>query len=155
MTFVPNQSPRIGMSPVVRTVLYSTVIVLLAVAFWRIATSPDRKSKSLTYNEFESQIETDNIRRATFYINESTADLRAVLKDSGERVNVRIAKELIPDLTAGLRKANVPTKFKTGTDLRELFLNLLPMMFMVIFIAGFWFYLRRAIRKRPPSTPGA
>ncbi|HKV05722.1 MAG TPA: ATP-dependent metallopeptidase FtsH/Yme1/Tma family protein [Candidatus Acidoferrales bacterium] len=143
------------MSPVVRTVLYSTVIVLLAVAFWRIATSPDRKSKSLTYNEFESQIETDNIRRATFYINESTADLRAVLKDSGERVNVRIAKELIPDLTAGLRKANVPTKFKTGTDLRELFLNLLPMMFMVIFIAGFWFYLRRAIRKRPPSTPGA
>jgi hypothetical protein len=42
VTFVPDQQPRMGMSPVVRTILFWVLMVVLAAVLWRMAESDER-----------------------------------------------------------------------------------------------------------------
>lgn len=127
-------------------------MLLLAVVLWRMASRPQATVQTVTYNDFVSELEHNNIRSAEFTVDASTATLQGTLKESGEKVEVRIAKELIADLTTQLKAANVPTTFKAGTatDARSTLLNFAPMVLLV----GFWLYLIRAMRKSR-STPSS
>jgi cell division protease FtsH len=153
MTFAPDSPagkpwPRIGTT---RAVFFWLCMILLAVVLWKIYSAPQPKGRELSYSDFQSQVEKQNVRDVTFYLRANTARLEGTLRSSGERFRTVVPKETIPDLTSQLRKQGVNIQVREGNsggDWTAMLLNLLPLVLLVLF----WiFMMRRWSRRQGPQ----
>jgi ATP-dependent Zn protease len=162
VTFVPDQQPRMGVSPVVRTILFWLLMVVLATVLWRMAESDERgragtgdSSTSMSYSDFVSQVDKNNISSVRILESPSTAEVRGQLRQPNASFRVTIPKESIPELTQRLQKQGVSIEVSTARDSswRSTAINLLP----IIIIVALWILSmsRRSGRsmRKPPASP--
>ena len=156
MTLVPNQPQRMGLSPVVRTVLFWLMMIALAVVLWQMSSkSTNTKPRSaMSYSDFMNQVDKNNIASAKLVVSQDTAEIQGQLRDPVQNFSVTIPKEVIPDLTERLRKQGtiVEVAELSHTSTSEIIINLSP----IIVIVGIWIYMMRRMqnRRNPPSQGG-
>ncbi|MGA8871559.1 MAG: ATP-dependent metallopeptidase FtsH/Yme1/Tma family protein [Candidatus Acidiferrales bacterium] len=154
MTFVPNQQPRMGMSPVVRTILFWLLMIVLAVVLWQMASkdkasAPPGSSSTISYSDFMAQVDKNNVRSVKIVESPSTAEVEGELREPPQNFRVTVPKEAIPNLTERLQKQGTSIDVSTGTTA----INLLP----IIIIVALWIFSmsRRSGRRmrNPPASP--
>lgn len=154
MTFVPNASSRMGVSPVARIVLFWLLMIILAVVLWRMASS--KKSggtvESITYSDFMQQVDLKNVASVKLIASQSTAEIQGEFRQPAQKFKVTIPKEVISNLTERLRNEGVSIEvgeIKNATW-AELLTNLAPF----ILLLAFWVFMIRQMRaKRNPPPP--
>ncbi len=152
MTFAPDApgSPAEGPWLAGRTgraLLFWLLMVLLAVVLWKMASTPQFKGRELSYSDFQSQVEKQNIREVTIYLRANTAVVEGTLRSTGERFRTVVPKEAVSDLNTQLRKQGVPIQVREGSargDWTSLLLNLFPLVLLV----AFWIYMMRRMQRR-------
>ena len=156
MTFAPNPRSSTGMTPVVRTVLFWLLMMLLAVVLWRMSSTPrDTGSNTqISYSDFMQQTDKNNIATATFALSQSTADVSGALRDPVEAYRTTVPRESVSDLTDRLRKqgVNVSVSESPNQTWKTYLVNLAPLLLLV----GFWIFMMQRMRARqmpPPNSP--
>jgi len=148
-----------GLSPVVRTVLFWVMMIALAVVLWQMASKPNgQKSVSaMSYSDFMNQVDKNNVGSAKLLVSQSTAQIQGQLCTPGQNFSVTIPKEVIPDLTERLRKqgATVEVEEIKDTKLTNLLVNFSP----ILLIVGIWIFMMRQMRagrkQSPPGNPSS
>ena len=156
MSFAPNPRYGTGMTPVVRTVLFWILMMLLAVILWRMASTPKDSdtSNQISYSNFLQQVDKNNIATATFGLSQSTAEVRGSLRDPVEGYRTTVPRESVSDLTDQLRKLDVNVNVSELPDRawKSYLANFAPLLLLV----GFWIFMMQRIRARrapQPDTP--
>ena len=144
-----------GMSPVVRTLLFWVMMIALAVVLWQMAskTGNDKSSPQMSYSDFMSQVDNNNVSTAELFDQKDTAEIDGQLRQPAQKFRVTIPKEVIPDLTERLRKQGVVIRVSSSSrpSWEDLTLNLAPF----IVIVGIWAMMMRQMKaKRERATMG-
>lgn len=126
-------------------------VVALGVLLWTLVSKPKTPMKSMSYNDFTAQIQKHNLQSVKFVVGASTADVEAVVRGSGEQVQVRIARDLIPGITSELQAGGVSISFDelNRADWITFLLNAAPLFLLV----AFWFFLMRQMKNRATPKP--
>ena len=82
VTFAPGQPQRMGISPVVRTVLFWLMMIALAFVLWQMASRPDsqKSASAMSYSDFMSQVDKNNIASAKLVVSQDTAEIQGQLR---------------------------------------------------------------------------
>lgn len=126
-------------------------LILLGFILWTLVSRSKLPIKTLTYNDLIAQIEKRNLLSAKFVVGASTAEVDVVLRDSGQHIEVRIARELIPGITAQLQASDVPITFDESH--RSDYFTFLVDFSPFVLIVAFWFYMMREMKKRARAKP--
>ena len=159
MTFVPGQ-PRMGVSPVVRTVLFWILMVALATVLWKMSSKSNRpgsgsSTSSMSYSDFMAQVDKNNVSSVKILESPSTAEVQGQLRQPNASFRVTIPKESIPDVTQRLQKQGASIEVSTAVDAnrRTTAVNFLP---IIVFIAVWIFIMSRrrgGSMRNPPANP--
>ncbi|MGD0956055.1 MAG: ATP-dependent metallopeptidase FtsH/Yme1/Tma family protein [Candidatus Acidiferrales bacterium] len=154
MTFAPNESPRMGMSPVARTLLFWVLMIALAGVLWQMAKTSDsgKPGQTISYSDFMQQVGKNNVASARLYASQNTAEIEGELRQPPDKFKVTIPKEVIPDLTERLRKQGVTiyVSNSSGSSRLNVVLDVAPFV-----ILGLWLFMAWQRRtKRDQSVPG-
>jgi cell division protease FtsH len=158
VTFVPDQQQRMGMSPVVRTVLFWVLMVALAAVLWRMASNDNRSGPGepyslMSYSDFMAQVDKNNVASIRLLESPATAAVEGQLRDPQEKFRTTIPKETIPALTDQLRKqgAVVEVSEEKRMSGRDMIANLAPFLAIV----ALWIVTFMARSRRNKPTPSA
>jgi len=155
VSFAPNPRHGMGMSPVVRTVLFWALMVALASVLWLTSNTPKGNGRSISYSDFLQQLDKNNIAAATFALSQNTADVSGNLREPVQEYRTTVPKENVTDLTDRLRKAgaNVSVSESSKQNWQTYLANLAPLLLLV----GFWIFMMQRMRRGqnyPSNTPG-
>jgi cell division protease FtsH len=158
MTFAPSQGLRSGMS-IQRTVLFWVMMIALAAVLWQMASksTPEKSVQSISYSDFMSYVDQNNIASATLLLWQSTAEIRGKFRQPAQDFIVTIRKEVIPDLTERLRKQGTSievTETKNANWL-DIVMSLAPFFLLLsffIYIIKLKMANRRLAAGTRPST---
>ncbi len=95
MSFAPNPRRGMGMSPVVRTVLFWALMVALASVLWLTSNTPKGRGsgRSISYSDFLQQADKNNIATATFALSQNTADVSGNLREPAQEYRTTVPRE--------------------------------------------------------------
>ena len=144
-----------GMSPMVRTVLFWVLMIALAIVLWQMSSKPanDKNVSQMTYSDFMNQVDKNNVGSVELFDRKETAEIDGQLCQPAQKFKVTIPKEVIPDLTERLRKQGVVIGVSSSPESNwlTLVLNLAPL----ILIIGIWIFMMKQMRtRRDQSTSG-
>jgi len=155
VSFAPNPRRGMGMSPVVRTVLFWALMVALASVLWLTSNTPNSRARSISYSDFLQQVDKNNIATATFALSQNTADVSGNLREPVQEYRTTVPKENVTYLTDRLRKAgaNVSVSEASKQNWQTYLANLAPLLLLV----GFWIFMMQRMRRGqnlPSNSPG-
>jgi cell division protease FtsH len=157
MSIMPEARGGSAMPPVLRTLIFWILMMLLAIVLWKL-TSPSRPNaptSQLSYSDFMKQVEAKNLQSAKFTLAETTANVYGQLKQPAESFETTVPADSTTNLMNSLRAAGVDVQVAQGTTATNAIVNVLPIMVLV----GFWIYMvrrqaqRRAAVTANPNTP--
>jgi ATP-dependent Zn protease len=160
MTFAPNQPRRPGLTPALRMPLFGLMMIALAAVLWLVSSkSPNTPGVTeMTYSEFMSQVDTNNVASAKLLESRSTTQIQGQLRQPPGSFTVTISNRAVTDLLQRLQKQG------TTIDVREamgsepasatsLLINIAPLLLIAV-LALFMFSRMRSRRTPPqPGTP--
>ena len=94
------------MNSTVRTILFWLVMVVLAVALWKMASTGGQTAHEdePSYTKFLAQVQQGNIKEVTIYLAQNSAEVEGEYRDGGAKFhNVTVANSSIPDITKSLQ----------------------------------------------------
>jgi cell division protease FtsH len=157
VSFAPNPRRGMGMSPVVRTVLFWALMFALAAVLWQTNSRSKNggPSNQISYSDFLLRLDKNNIASATFALSQNTADVSGNLREPVQEYRTTVPKENVTDLTDRLRKAgaNVSVSESSKQNWQTYLANLAPLLLLV----GFWIFMMQRMRRGqnfPSNTPG-
>lgn len=158
MSFAPNPRRGMGMSPVVRTVLFWALMVALASVLWLTSNTPKGRGsgRSISYSDFLQQADKNNIATSTFALSQNTADVSGNLREPAQEYRTTVPKESVSDLTDRLRKAGADVSVSEASkqNWQTYLANLAPPLLLV----GFWIFMMQRMRRGQnyqSNTPGS
>jgi cell division protease FtsH len=154
VTFAPNSSPRVGISPVIRTFLFWILMIFLAVVLWKMAQSNKNGGgwQTISYSDFMQHVDRNDVASVKLYTSQSTAEIQGEFRQPPQGFKVTIPKEVIPNLTERLRNQGslVEVLEAANTGWANFAMNIAPFILLV----SFWIFMMRRMRaKREPSAP--
>jgi ATP-dependent Zn protease len=154
VTFVPQTRQDSGMSPVVRTLLFWVLMMMLAVVMWRMASnsSKEKPAEGMTYSDFLTQVDKNNVGAAHLYESRDTAEIIGQLRQPPDKFRVTVPKETIPDLTERLSKQGAAVEVSNSAESNRLNTALNVLVFVML-IAVWIFMMRRRQALRNKSAP--
>jgi ATP-dependent Zn protease len=148
MTFMPEPL-QVGRLPILRTVLFWLLMILLAVVLWKMTSTGTRTKdvQTFTYSEFMQQVDRNNVSAVKYLLSQTTAEIQGQLREPAEKFNVTVPKEAIPTLTDQLRKqgASIEVSQSNSGDWTTFILNFAPLILLV----AFWIFMMKRTRLKP------
>ena len=153
MTFAPNGPATRTMPSTTRTILFWSMMIVLAVVLWQMASkSPHQTSgQTMSYSDFMDQVDKNNVATARLYVSPSTAEIQGELRQPAQSYKVTSPKEVIPELTERLRKqgARVDVSGISPGNWQSLLINVSPLIVLI----GIWIFMLKRVQGRAAQTP--
>jgi cell division protease FtsH len=148
MNSTPQTSQDGRLSPILRTVLFWLLMILLAVVLWKMTSSGPRAKnvRTLAYSEFLQQVDRNNVSAVKYFLAQNTAEIQGQLREPAEQFSVTVPKEAIPNLTDQLRKqgARIEVSQSNSGDWTNFFVNFAPLILLV----AFWIFMMKQFRRK-------
>ncbi len=135
------------MNSTVRTVLFWLVMVVLAVALWKMASTGGQSTHEdePSYTKFLAQVQQSNIKEVTITLAQNSAEIDGEYRDSGAKFrNVTVANSSIPDITKALQDKGVLINIKEvkNSDWLAFLVNSAP----VVLLIAFWIFMMKQMQ---------
>jgi cell division protease FtsH len=131
----------------VRTVLFWLVMVVLAVALWKMASTGGQTAHEdePSYTKFLGQVQQGNLKEVTITLAQNSAEIEGEYRDSGLKFhNVTVANSSIPDITKSLQDKGVLINIKEvkNSDWLAFVVNSAP----VVLLIAFWIFMMKQMQ---------
>ncbi|MGC1582038.1 MAG: ATP-dependent zinc metalloprotease FtsH [Candidatus Acidiferrales bacterium] len=135
------------MNSTVRTILFWLVMVVLAVALWKMASTGGQTAHEdePSYTKFLAQVQQGNIKEVTIYLAQNSAEIEGEYRDGAVKFhNVTVANSSIPDITKSLQDKGVLINIKEvkNSDWLAFVVNFAP----VILLIAFWIFMMKQMQ---------
>jgi ATP-dependent Zn protease len=149
MSIMPNDRRGTGMNTVVRTMIFWSLMVLLAVVLWQMVSNGGSKpsqAPALAYSGFMAQVDARNVQTAKVVISQNTADLSGSLKQPANEYRTTVPRDTLTALMDKLREQGTSVQVSEGASSARInfVLGILPILLLV----GFWIYMMRMRQAR-------
>ena len=159
MSVMPNTGASSGMPLMVRTLMFWTLMIFLAIVLWQMSSrSGASKSAalSLSYSDFMAQVEAKNLQTARFVLSQNTAEVTGNLKQPAGRYETNVPRDSAASLMNTLRAEGTQVEVAEAASMVSYVVDVLPVLLLI----GFWIYMSRSRMKRDrtgpnQSSPGA
>jgi ATP-dependent Zn protease len=156
VSIMPGQSSKPGTRPLPRTIFFVSLMVVLALILWKMASSnggTTERPASMSYSDFMNQVDQNNIASAQLALAQNTAELRGALRQPPRDFEVTIPRDVIPDLAERLRKQGVSVQVteQTQEGMRHFLLNFGALPLLVVF----WIFMMYRMRAKKSPAPNA
>lgn len=131
-------------SSTAKTILFWISIVFLGVMLWKLVSANKNPAQVVSYTDFLQSIDKKEIQIAKVYLEQNSANVHALVRDSQKYVQTTISTSELPDITARLRDAGAKieiSEVKSG-DWTLILLNAAPLILLV----GFCLFLMRQMQ---------
>ena len=127
-----------------KTILFWISIVFLGIMLWKLVSAHKNPAQTVSYTDFLQAIDKKDIQTATIYLEQSSANIHALIRSSHKYVQTTIAGTEVPDITVRLRDAgaNIRISQVKSADWILILLNAAPLILLV----GFCLFLMRQMR---------
>jgi 2-C-methyl-D-erythritol 2,4-cyclodiphosphate synthase len=116
-----------------KTILFWISIVFLGVMLWKLVSANKNPAQVVSFTDFLQSIDKKAIQIAKVYLEQNSANVHALVRDSQKYVETSISTRELPDITARLRDAGAKieiSEVKSG-DGTLILLNAAPLILLV------------------------
>ncbi len=136
----PSNNP---LRPVIRTVLFWLLMILLAVVLFKMSfqSKDNPTSRELSYSDFMQQVDKNNVAEGKFVMSQNTADFQGRMRNPAEAIRATVPREDFSALTSQLRQqgASIEIAENQPGDWKTALANFAPLILLV----GFWVFMMK------------
>jgi ATP-dependent Zn protease len=117
-------------------------LFFFTVVCWKLLTASHNKQLSVPYTAFLQALDGGKIQKTSIYMGYTLADLKFIAKDSSEAEVTDVSTKDLPRLIKRMIDDGVSVEFANGrkANTPELFLNLTPILLLLI-AAGYFYFV--------------
>lgn len=140
-----------------KTILFWISIVFLGVMLWKLVSANKNPAQVVSFTDFLQSIDKKAIQIAKVYLEQNSANVHALVRDSQKYVETTISTSELPDITARLRDAGAKIEISEvkSRDWTLILLNVAPLVLLVGLCLFLMRQMQASLRRVGAALPAA
>jgi 2-C-methyl-D-erythritol 2,4-cyclodiphosphate synthase len=140
-----------------KTILFWISIVFLGVMLWKLVSANKNPAQVVSFTDFLQSIDKKAIPIAEVYLEQNSANVHALVRDSQKYVETTISTSELPDITARLRDAGAKIEISEvkSRDWTLILLNAAPLVLLVGLCLFLMRQMQASLRRVGAALPAA
>ena len=140
-----------------KTILFWISIVFLGVMLWKLVSANKNPAQVVSFTDFLQSIDKKAIQIAEVYLEQNSANVHALVRDSQKYVETTISTSELPDITARLRDAGAKIEISEvkSRDWTLILLNAAPLVLLVGLCLFLMRQMQPSLRRVGAALPAA
>jgi 2-C-methyl-D-erythritol 2,4-cyclodiphosphate synthase len=140
-----------------KTILFWISIVFLGVMLWKLVSANKNPAQVVSFTDFLQSIDKKAIQIAKVYLEQNSANVHALVRDSQKYVETTISTSELPDITARLRDAGAKIEISEvkSRDWTLILLNAAPLVLLVGLCLFLMRQMQASLRRVGAALPAA
>jgi len=140
-----------------KTILFWISIVFLGVMLWKLVSANKNPAQVVSFTDFLQSIDKKAIQIAEVYLEQNSANVHALVRDSQKYVETTISTSELPDITARLRDAGAKIEISEvkSRDWTLILLNAAPLVLLVGLCLFLMRQMQASLRRVGAALPAA